>query len=193
MWVAKAGRWYSRVFGGPIVVVGEIHRQGGVAIAAHPVAQYWPAFDANAMRRLDGAEVVQPIAWASEAYAAQLRQFYKSAHLTAFGDSDFHGLGPIGACRTYVFAREATEQRVLDAIRAGRTVVYDRGRAYGDPALIKLAALNGRLPILDPAKLSTGFFVRLSRIAGIAGLLVAFFSVGGVYGKASAQDTLDQP
>jgi PHP-associated len=145
------------------------------------------------MRRLDGAEVVQPIAWASEAYAAQLRRFYGSAHLTAFGDSDYHGLGNMGACRTYVFARESTEKGVLDAIRAGRTVVYDRGRAYGDPALIELAARDGRLPKRDPAKPSTGFFVRLSQIAGIAGLLVSFFSVGGVYGKVSAQDTLDQP
>jgi predicted metal-dependent phosphoesterase TrpH len=210
-WVAKAGRWYSRVAGGPIVIAGEeivsaryhllaigiqrtigwnqtaasaideIHRQGGVAIAAHPAMRYWPAYDAQARGKLDGAEVVHPVAWGSEEYAAQLRQFYESAHLTAFGDSDYHGLGPIGVCRTYVFTREPTEQGVLDAIRAGRTVVYDRGRAYGDPELIRLAAEDGRLPRLDPAALSTGFPVMLSRIAGIAGLLLAFFSLGGAH------------
>ena len=209
LWVAKAGRWYSRVAGGPIVFAGEeivsdryhllavgiqrtvswnrtaasaideIHKQGGIAIAAHPIAHFWPAYDAQAREKLDGAEVVQPIAWASEAFADQLRQFYGSAHLAAFGDSDYHGLGPIGVCRTYVFTREATEQGVLDAIRAGRTVVFDRGRAFGDPELIRLASEDGRLPGPDPARLSTGFSVMLSRIAGIAGLLIAFFSFRG--------------
>ena len=209
MWVAKAGRRYARVAGGPIIIAGEeivsgryhllavgiqrtigwnqtaasaideIHQQGGIAIAAHPAMRYWPAYDAQARGKLDGAEVVHPVAWASEEYAAQLRQFYESAHLAAFGDSDFHGLGPIGVCRTWIFAREASEQGVLDAIRAGRTVVYDRGRVYGDPELIRLAAQDGRLPRFDPAALSTGFSVMLSRIAGIAGLLMAFFSMGG--------------
>jgi predicted metal-dependent phosphoesterase TrpH len=209
MWVAKAGRWYAGVAGGPIVIAGEeivsgryhllavgirrtigwnqtavsaideIHKQGGIAIAAHPAVRYWPAYDAQAREKLDGAEVVHPVALGSEEYAAQLRQFYESAQVTAFGDSDFHGLGPIGVCRTYVFTQEATEQGVLDAIRAGRTVVYDRGRVYGDPELIRLAAGDGRLPRFDPAALSTGFSGMLSRIAGIAGLLMAFFSLGG--------------
>jgi hypothetical protein len=73
---------------------------------------------------------------------------------------------------------------VLDAIRAGRTVVYDRGRAYGDPELIRLAAEDGRLPRIDPAALSTGFSVMLSRIAGIAGLLLPFFSIGGTHARS---------
>ena len=216
VWVAKAGRWYSRSVGGPIVLVGEeihsvpyhllavgiektidwnqpaasaideIHHQGGIAVAAHPVAQYWPAFDANATSRLDGAEVVQPVAWATEEFAEQLRRFYGSARLTALGNSDFHGLGRIGACRTWVFARDATEQGVIDAIHAGRTVVYDRGRSYGDPELIKLAAQDGRLPRLDPAALPKGGPVMVSRIAGIAGLLIAFFSLSGARKEQTA-------
>jgi len=163
--------------------IDEIHKQGGIAIAAHPLAQYWPAYDAEARRKLDGAEVLQPIAWRSEDLAGQLRQFYESAHLTAFGDSDYHGLGPVGVCRTYVFTREPTEQGVFDAIRAGRTVVYDRGRAYGDPELIELAARDGRLPKLDPTGQSTGLSVMLSRITGIAGLVIAFFSLGGAHAR----------
>ncbi len=152
--------------------IDEIHKQGGIAIAAHPIARFWPAYDADARGKLDGAEVVQPIAWESEEKAAQLRQFYASAHLTAFGDSDYHGLGPVGVCRTYVFVREATAQGVLEAIRAGRTVVYDRGRAYGDPELIRLGVPERAVPM-------EGFAGLLSRVAGIAGLLIAFFSFGG--------------
>jgi hypothetical protein len=101
------------------------------------------------MRKLDGAEVVHPVGLRDEAFAAQLREFYGRARLTAIGDTDYH-LGPMspqvgamGLCRTYVFARERTEKGVLDALREGRTVVYDRDHIYGDPAMIQLAAQPG--------------------------------------------------
>jgi hypothetical protein len=73
----------------------------------------WPAYDARAREKLDGAEVVHPVALRSEEYAAQLRQFYGSAHLAAFGDSDFHGLGPIGACRTWVLRAKPRNRACL--------------------------------------------------------------------------------
>jgi predicted metal-dependent phosphoesterase TrpH len=90
LFMAKAGRWYSRLVGGPTVVLGEeitapgfhvialgihrhvtwrqsaaevvedIHRQGGVAIAAHPTRRFWPQFDGNVVRQLDGAEGALP-------------------------------------------------------------------------------------------------------------------------------------
>jgi hypothetical protein len=197
VWVSKVGRWFSRRFGGPLVLTGEeivsahyhllaigvdstvdwrqtaagaireIHRQGGVAIAAHPLASYWPAYDAQARRALDGAEVLHPIAYESRELAAQLRQFYDSAPLTAIGDSDFHGLGPVGLCRTYVFVKEETQEGILDAIRDGRTVAYDRtGRPYGDPALIRLAGPERATP-------DAGILGVFSRIAGILGLTAA--------------------
>jgi hypothetical protein len=40
-------------------------------MAAHPLAQFWPAYDAQAMRLLDGAEVLQPIAYESEKLTTQ--------------------------------------------------------------------------------------------------------------------------
>lgn len=204
-WVAKAGQWYSEHFGGPMILVGEeihtaryhllaigirntvswnqtassaideIHKQGGVAIAAHPTKTYWPGLDSEARRKLDGAEVVHPIVWRRDHLAAQLRQFYESAHLTAFGDSDYHGPGPVGVCRTYVFTRDTTEAGILDALREGRTVVYDRGQVYGDAALIGLAARDGRLPSLaTTAPVQAGFSGAVSRITGILGLLALF-------------------
>ena len=135
----KVGQWFARRIGGPTVLVGEeihapgyhliavgihssiswrlnsaaaidqVHKQGRIAIAAHPVAQSWPAFDTEAMRTLDAAEVLQPIAYSSPAASDQVRQFYERRRLTAIGSSDYHGLGPLGLCRTYVFAREQTE------------------------------------------------------------------------------------
>ena len=203
-WVAKVGQWFSKKINGPIVLTGEeivtphyhllaigirrtispnlsaataideIHRQGGVAIAAHPTKKYWPAYDAEAMRKLDGAEVVHPIIWRREDLGEQLRQFYGRAHLTAVGDSDYHGLGPVGLCRTYVFTHDASEQGILDAVRKGQTVVYDRGQAYGDRALIQVAEADGRLPDLaGPTAQDAGFFSAFSRITAILGMLVA--------------------
>jgi len=39
--------------------IDEVHRQNGVAIAAHPTRSY-SEYDAEAMRKLDAAEVVHP-------------------------------------------------------------------------------------------------------------------------------------
>src|SRR5437016_5361146 len=92
----KLGRWFSRRIGGPIVLVGEelitptyhliavgletkvsflqpavgaidaVHRQGGIAIAAHPTRAFWPGWPDEAMRRLDGAEICHPMTYSRE-------------------------------------------------------------------------------------------------------------------------------
>jgi hypothetical protein len=204
VWVSKVGRRFSRQAGGPLVLTGEeivsshyhllaigidstidwrqtaahaieqIHQQGGVAIAAHPLAHSWSAYGAQARRALDGAEVLHPIAYESEDLAEQLRQFYNSAPVAAIGDSDYHGLGPVGLCRTYVFTTEETQMGILDAIRHRRTVVYDgAGRTYGDAELIRAAAADGRLPKIASGQPTVGLFRMLSRIAGVLGLTVA--------------------
>ena len=154
--------------------IAEVHRQGGVAIAAHPEAMFWPAYDAAAMQVLDAAEVLHPDAYSSPLKYRQMREFFQRKPLTAIGSSDFHAFQYPGYCRTFVFVRQNTESGILEALRQGRTVVYDRdGRSYGDPALIQLAAQNGRLPRLDPAESASRPLVGFSRIAGILGLLVA--------------------
>lgn len=205
IWPARIGRWFAQAIGGPLVIVSEevtsrryhllavgvrtrvaanadlaavideIHRQGGIAIAAHPYEGYWPAYDARVLGKLDAAEVVRPEAQQDERLASQLRAFFGRAPLTAIGDSDYHGLGTLGYSRTYVFARTWTDQGVLEAIREGRTVVYDRDRAFGDPAMIALAAQNGglspvvpRFPVSGAATAFSGF----AGVLGMAGILV---------------------
>jgi hypothetical protein len=94
VWPAKIARTYSRLAGGPLVVVGEeittarfhvialgltntvtaaqpiagvladIHAQGGFAIAAHPVRAFWPSL-LPVRASFDGAEVFHPIAFSS--------------------------------------------------------------------------------------------------------------------------------
>lgn len=206
VWVSKVGRWFSRLAGGPTVLVSEeivaprfhilavgihdtiswrtsaaraideVHRQGGVAIAAHPVAAYWRGFNDEAMRKLDAAEVLHPIVYNTPRAYGELQEFFGRARLTAIGDSDYHGLGPMGLCRTFVFARDDSEGAILEALRVHRTVVYDRdGRSFGDPDLIRLSAQTLEFAALRALPQDNGFFARMSRVCGLLGLLGAFF------------------
>jgi predicted metal-dependent phosphoesterase TrpH len=207
---AKMGRAFSRVTSGPTVLLGEevttnrfhliaigireriaagpplgdtidaIHRQGGVAIAAHPVKRYWARFDA-VMDKLDGAEVMHPLAYGTGRGGwswDDMRDFYlrarKAGHpLTAVGSSDYHFGSPLGVTRTLVFAKQNDEYEVMDALRHGRTVVFDlEGRAYGDPELIRALEAEPYTPRApDYGYRGNGFMDRAGRLLGLVGLL----------------------
>jgi predicted metal-dependent phosphoesterase TrpH len=204
IWPGKIGRWFSQHIGGPTVLVSEeihtpryhmvavgidttidwrrtaaqaideIHQQGGVAIAAHPVSDYWPAWDAAAMKTLDAAEIVHPLIYEGPDRYPQLQKFYGRKRLTAIGSSDYHGIGWLGVCRTYVFVKENSEQGVLEALRAGRTAVYDHeGHVYGNPELIGLAAETAALarPEGPPPPTALNMFSRISGLLGLLGLI----------------------
>jgi len=192
---ARLARWMSQQSPGPIVIVGQevtargfhviaagieervdwrtspadviraVHAQGGVAIAAHPIRRFWPAWDDEALAILDGYERAHPVI-DQEKTRAELAAFdarVRTMHpgIAAIGSSDFHWTGSIGWCRTYVLTRERTRAGVIEAVRAGRTVAADRqGRLYGDPALVSaVEAAGGFIP--PPAErfrwLSIGF------------------------------------
>jgi hypothetical protein len=121
-----------------------------LAIAAHPNAPT-NDYDEAALARLDGAEVCHPVGYFLPDAQREFAEFQTRGRLAAIGSSDFHGLGPMGACRTYVFARDATEAGILDAIRARRTVVYAASGVYGDPELVTLAKADGRFGESLPA------------------------------------------
>jgi hypothetical protein len=197
---ARWGRWFSEKIGGPIVMVGEeipeipqhviavgihttvdsalpvgdqideIHRQGGIAIAAHPGRFFWPGFE-PVMDRLDGTEICHPYSFAYPDAHPELEAFARRADAAAIGSSDFHGPGRLGMCRTFVFVREATAAGILEAIRAKRTVVYGgpEAKAYGDPELIRIAETDGRLRRMASTEYPMSVFDRLSQIFGIAG------------------------
>jgi hypothetical protein len=123
--------------------IDTIHARGGAAIAAHPTRNYWPAYDDAAIRRLDGVEVAHPGTKADPAAAVDFRAFYARAKalkpaIAAIGSSDFHFHAPLGLCRTYVFAREISQQGVIDAVREGRTVAFDdEAHAIGAESLAR--------------------------------------------------------
>lgn len=200
VWPSQIARWFADRTGGPIVLTGEeitnpgyhllgigierrvptdltaaqaidaVHRQDGVAIAAHPYRGMWPAYDEGAMRVLDAAEIVRPETPHWPEGAADLREFSARASLAAIGSSDYHGAGLIGYSRTLVFARERTAAGVLAAIRERRTVVFDGDRVYGDPEFVRLAADAG-LRTSFPELPVPGGWRLFSRAAAVLGLL----------------------
>src|SRR3954466_554134 len=95
-----------------------------------------------------------------------LEEFYRRAPLAATGSSDYHRLGPLGLCRTYVFVRENSEAGILEALRARRTVVMNGERVYGDAALIELS--KGKLPERPASRGTLGW---ISAVTGVAGLI----------------------
>jgi hypothetical protein len=138
-------------------IVDAIHAQGGAAIAAHPTRSFW-GYDAAALAKIDGVEAA-PSSRTTRVRRAEVDAFFDraAAHnpgVAPIGSSDFHFSGPIGFCRTYVFAREWSTRGVVDAIREGRTVAYDdRGATRGDRARVAIvervrgaAAARGRMP-----------------------------------------------
>ena len=151
--------------------IREVHRQGGVAIAAHPVAHYWPGYRGETARLLDGAEICHPVVY--EGGYADLQSFFAWRTFTAIGSSDQRGLSSHHRCMTYVFAREANEAGVLEAVRARRTVVFGPdGEAFGDPELRAFVHPAGES---EPAS-SWG---RFSAIAGVAALLLGILGPVG--------------
>jgi hypothetical protein len=199
IWSGRAAHWVARHLGGPTVLaseeihgpdfhmigvgihatvswrltaaqaIDEIHRQGGVAIAAHPTSGARPAYDAAAMQHLDASEVWQPTVFGSEQAAGELHAFYARKPMAAIASTDWHGLGPPGLCRTWIFAHSNSEEEVLQAIRERRTVVFDGGEYFGPPGLVKLAMSEARL---REAPRPSGWAV-FSRIFGILGIGLA--------------------
>jgi hypothetical protein len=206
---AKWGRWFSERIGGPIVLVGEelpeipqhviavgihttvnsalpvgeqideIHRQGGVAIAAHPGKFFWPGFE-PVMDRLDGTEVCHPYTLEYPDVHPELEEFARRADAAAIGSSDSHGPGRLGLCRTFVFVREVSAEGILEAVRAKRTVVYGgpQGKAYGDPELIAIAEADGRLRGMASTEYPASVLDRISQILGIAGFAIVIIRRG---------------
>ena len=155
-------------------VIDDVHRQGGVAIAAHPFHGIVSGWDEAAMQRLDGGEICHPNIFWMPSGQAELEEFAARQPIAAIGSSDFHGLGRMGVCRTYVFAREASEAGILEAVRAHRTLVFGAGdRVYGDPALLQYAgALRGRAPSRQSRGTVLDWVSRVTALAGFAGILL---------------------
>jgi predicted metal-dependent phosphoesterase TrpH len=173
----RLGRWAAERSRGPMILVGEevtgrdfhliavgiehavnwnqsaraaildVHAQGGVAIAAHPLHGF-DGYDEAALVALDGVEAMYSDSIRPE-HAQEIEEFYQRAlasnpEVATIGSTDVHTDGPVGSCRTYLLARERSQAGVVEAIREGRTVSYcesqppGHGRLRGSPGLVRL-------------------------------------------------------
>jgi hypothetical protein len=168
--VEHAVRWDRSAF----VVADAVHAAGGVAIAAHPDERAADAIG-SAFAVIDGVETAHPVRHlgkkaSRELDASVVRALSAHPAIAQIGSSDFHYLAPIGLCRTYIFAREATIDGVLEAIRAGRTVACDgQGRTYGDPQRVSVVTDACRAAATADPLLN----VQLNRIAVLCAWLGA--------------------
>jgi predicted metal-dependent phosphoesterase TrpH len=205
---ALMARGWSRLIDGPQVIIGEeittrdyhllafgleravdarlplesaaaeVHRQGGVVIAAHPARRFWPALQ-PAVPHLDGVELVHPTAWRAGGWSSDdFHAFWEEVRTAkpgavAIGTSDYH-VGPVlGLATTFVFAESEQPRHLVDALRAGRTVVIDRGgELHGDPALVEAVR---RDPIDRPRRdvgwVGEGLLDRIARAVASLALL----------------------
>jgi hypothetical protein len=155
--------------------IAAIHEQGGVAIAAHPGREFWPAYDEHARRLLDGTEAAHPAGRRFADARSEMSEFYQRSAalnptLAPIGSSDFHFGGTLGECRTFVFADEYSTTGVLDAIRRGSTVASDGyGTLTGDPARVEI--VRGLLAA-DPSPLRPTWPSRIAAYISVLGILI---------------------
>ena len=173
--------------------IAEVHRHGGVAIAAHPSRGSWAGFDANARALLDGSEFVDAGTRPGDPPPRDYVSFYDAARahnprLARIASTDTHGAPPVGSIRTYIVAREPSEAGVLEAIRNGRTVAAGPGRAlHGDPELVRLVEANRPAGRVDMNPGWRRFAVALAWV-GVLGM-VLFRSPRKVTGRAAVAQT----
>ena len=133
-----------------------IHDQGGIAIAAHPMAPLTPSLGTRSLlaahgtedrrHRLDAIELMNPSAAGRARRAARERINANVLRLAAVGNSDAHVLEGIGSAWTWFPGSTAADYRsgrgrAHDA--AGRAVLVEPPEPRGVPAT---AACQGQAP-----------------------------------------------
>jgi predicted metal-dependent phosphoesterase TrpH len=122
-------------------VVAEIHRQGGLASANHPVEKYWPALvPLMGERRFDVFEYINLGPW-NKGDHPQVEAFVKNMTEAGFlegvgwvGTSDAHLGANTGQAKACVVASERTWGAIAAEMKAGRSAATIGGRFFGPMA-----------------------------------------------------------
>jgi predicted metal-dependent phosphoesterase TrpH len=107
----------------------EVHRQGGVVVAAHPFRWGQPFDEILREKRpeLDGLEVMSNnMDEGCRRRAAEVRQ---ATGLPGLGNSDAHHENTLGVCYTDFAPAIRSNRDLVEAIRGGKAVAHDRRAA----------------------------------------------------------------
>ena len=169
-----------------------IHAQGGIAIAAHPLAPVPLSVGSRSLRRVrddatadvhfDAIELFNPSTAGKTRHGARLALNARELGLPGVGNSDAHVLEGIGTGRTMFPGSTAADYRT--AIAAGevaarrrRVLVVDPQRrrvpppaaSQGAPPVAHGPARRRRMAVTSPAAPPSGILGRVSTGAGEAG------------------------
>ncbi|WP_329362942.1 CehA/McbA family metallohydrolase [Streptomyces sp. NBC_00669] len=175
----------------------QVHRVGGLCVAAHPHAPYPSGDFMFPFRGFDVVEVWNGL-WTSDqpwnadneaalaewgrGLAADLRT---GSWRPAMGNSDTHLEGQIGIPHTVVFAEELSTQAVLAAIRAGRSWIA--GSADVDVSFT--AGADGRVAGVGERLATQGRPVEVrAAVRGVPTATVSFHTDRGKVHRASLPD-----
>lgn len=119
-------------------VVREIHRQGGLAQANHPVEKYWPALAPLFVAgEFDAVEYINPGPW-KKGEQPQVEAFFENMSRDGFlegvawtGVSDVHLGATTGWGKTCVLAKERSWSGIKAELESGRSAAAADGRFYG--------------------------------------------------------------
>ncbi|WP_328471678.1 CehA/McbA family metallohydrolase [Streptomyces sp. NBC_00448] len=175
----------------------QVHRVGGLCVAAHPHAPYPSGDFTFPFRGFDVVEVWNGL-WASDqpwnadneaalaewgrGLAADLRT---GSWRPAMGNSDTHLEGQIGIPHTVVFAEELSTEAVLAAIRAGRSWIAESA----DVDVSFTAGADGRVAGVGERLATQGGPVEVrAAVRGVPTATVSFHTDRGKVHRASLPD-----
>lgn len=176
----------------------EVHRAGGLCVAAHPHAPYASGTFMYPYQGFDAVEVwngpwSSDLSWQADNEAALAEwgralaaDIHQGRWRPAIGNSDTHLEDQIGIPHTVVFAEELSTAAILAGIRAGRSWITDSAGvelSFAVSADSHTAGIGERLNTGDePA-------VAYVEVSGVPNGTVSFHTVQGTAHRESLPDT----
>ncbi|HTI25686.1 MAG TPA: CehA/McbA family metallohydrolase [Kutzneria sp.] len=190
--------WHHQVRDGLVdKCLDQVHRAGGLCVAAHPHAPYPSGDFMFPFRGFDVVEVWNGL-WTSDRpwnadNEAALAEWGRSlaadirtgSWRPAMGNSDTHLAGQIGIPHTVVFAEELSTEAVLAGIRAGRSWIAESA----DVDVSFTAHADGRVAVVGERLATHGRPVEVhAAVRGVPVGTVSFHTDRGKVHRASLSD-----
>lgn len=177
-------------------VVAEIHRQGGLASANHPVERFWPALiPLMADRQFDVFEYINLGPW-NKGDQPQVDAFVENMTQAGFlqgagwvGVSDVHLGANTGHAKTCVVSRERSWPAIAAEMKAGRSVATVEGGFFGPMA----AGLNANPQAVAKITQEPALWTKVASHAFFVVFVVAMLGKWGPWRPREPPETGPRP